>query len=463
MPHILKTSISSFAVTLLVILSSLSCTNRAIRPSMETVLFHNEEVAKKQNDLAHYIDRYRDRRFFPSFEAGVVVGDTLAWQHTCDTTVNETYPVASITKIFTALAVMQLEEQGLVDLDTPISHYLKGVSIARPELKSPKVTVRHLLSHSSGLPDVRHFRPRTYSRADGLYLNGRKFKLPAQVVPAGRHYRYSNHGFMLLGFLVEKNSGMPYKEYIQKNIYDPVGMTDAETSKNLTGAGGVKVSLQDMHRFAAMWLNEGRAVTGERVIKGKTLEKMLQLQLYIPYAEVKRYVGLGWRARRDADGVRTYFHIGGADYISAWLQVFPRHNCAVIYLGNPPEYTPALMAFLTAMQSKLAHLASAMVGADVPVHDFHPTMPTEEQEKTYLGIYKSPVTDVVTRIYRRNDRLYLSNRKERACLLPYTSHIYYSAREIITYDFVHRPGVEKPDGLATYYDYFERIGDLPEE
>jgi CubicO group peptidase (beta-lactamase class C family) len=442
-----------FLVFLLVIIQcSLSCSSGSIYEREKAGTVDPARVEETQRSIERYITAFGSRKYFPSFTVGVVIGNELAYHYCYRTTIHRTYSLASVTKIFTALAVMLLVEEGEIDLDDPISDYLTDVEIARSDLGSDRITIRHLLSHSSGLPDVRHYRPPYNSRTGSIDI-----KVPGQIYPAGRHYRYANQGFMLLGILVERVTGMSYREYIQKKVYDPVGMVDAKTSKNLSGAGGVIVSMQDMSRYASMWLNEGKSVLGKRIIRGGTIRKMLKQQLHIPYARVKRYVGLGWRIRSDRDGVLTFFHIGGANYVSAWLQIFPRHNCAVIYLGNPPEYTPELMGFLTRMQKKLGELATVMVGARRPVHQFNPTLPTKRIIDRYIGIYKSPVTNEIARVYLEDEKLYMTNEKESIQLFPYSSHIFLGGPNMLTYDFVHSPGKREPDGLATYYDFFERI------
>ena len=441
-------------LSICVIQCNISCKSGSIFPKEKTGQIDREKIVKAQANIESFIHRFGARDYFPTFAIAVVVGDSMVYHHCYRTNIHRTYSLASVTKIFTALAIMQLVEEGLIDLDTPISEYLTGVEIAKPELGSSRITVRHLLSHSSGLPDVRYFRPPYRSRSNGINLHGKELKVPGQVVPAGRHYRYANYGFMLLGLLVERVTGIPYREYIQKHIYNPIGMEDAKTSKKLSGAGGVIVSMQDMSRFASMWLREGKSITGKRIIDDDAIGQMLEQQLYIPHAKVKRYVGLGWRARRDEKGILTFFHIGGATHVSAWLQVFPRYNCAVIYLGNPTEYTPQLMYFLTSMQHRLARLATLTVGAEKSVNSFNPTMPTKNIMHQYTGVYKSPINDTIAHVYMKDGNLYMSNSKESIKLHPYSSHIFQGGRNMISYDFVHRPDLEKPDGLATFYDYF---------
>ena len=142
-------------------------------------------------------------------------------------TVNIRFPIASISKIFTATAILQLKEKGRLNITDPVSQYL-------PEFPYPEVTIKHLLSHTSGLPPYNAFfdkarkenPDKTFTNKDfipGIVAN----KQPLVYQP-GEKGNYDNINFLVLALIVEKVSGMPYKNFIEKNILQPAGM--AETS-----------------------------------------------------------------------------------------------------------------------------------------------------------------------------------------------------------------------------------------
>lgn len=403
--------------------------------------------------LEEFITNYANKKVFSSFASGVCVGDRLQFSTTYHNQLSTTYRIASISKIFTATAVMQLVEKGLVQLDQPITNYLPDAHLEKKGLSSRPVTVRDLLSHTSGLPDIRYFRPPYNADFPSL-----KKPVPGQIYPAGIHYRYSNYGFMILGKLVETVSGMPLKKYLQECIFQPAGMKYAVTKDALlTGADGVMLSIHDMANFAYMWLNNGMSVTGIQVLKPETVHAMLTEQLYIPDAVNKRFVGLGWQVRKDAGGIITFFHVGGADYVAAWIQMFPKYHAAVMYLGNPPVFTPDASYFFDSMQKRLAEIATEMVGAPRNISYFRATLPEPGRIRKYVGNYQNPISREISVVYLKGNNLYLKNDHESVLLNPITTHIFTGSQGELTYDFVCRPYAEHPDGLATHYGYYLRM------
>ena len=138
-------------------------------------------------------------------------------------TLDTRFILGSCTKPFTAVAVLQLMEAGKVDLDAPISRYLDGLPSAWN-----RVTVRELMTHTSGLPNYRLF-------LDYAYLSDPKYSRPGSVIalladkpldfPPGTKYEYSNSNYHLLAQIVEKVSGQTYEEFLQTHQFGAAGMT----------------------------------------------------------------------------------------------------------------------------------------------------------------------------------------------------------------------------------------------
>lgn len=134
------------------------------------------------------------------------------------------FPIASVTKGFTAMAILKLRDQGRVDLDGPAEHYYPPVArVAYPTRDAPKITLRHLLTHSSGLPEdnawadvTEHLTEPDLARIlDGALMS----RVP------GVHFEYSNLGWAILGRVIERVTGQSAREYIQREILTPLGMT----------------------------------------------------------------------------------------------------------------------------------------------------------------------------------------------------------------------------------------------
>src|SRR3954468_16500855 len=125
------------------------------------------------------------------------------------------YRVGSITKTFTAAAIMQLRDEGKLDLEDTIDRHLEGAA------HSP--TIRRLLSHASGLQRETHddswltFR---FAPPDELLETLAEAEI---VLPSGARFHYSNLAYALLGIVVERISGMPYQDYVREHLFEPVG------------------------------------------------------------------------------------------------------------------------------------------------------------------------------------------------------------------------------------------------
>ncbi|WP_153798440.1 serine hydrolase [Foetidibacter luteolus] len=137
------------------------------------------------------------------------------------------FPIASISKIFTATAILQLNEKGKLNITDPIIRYL-------PEFPYPEITIKHLLSHTSGLPPYNAFFDKAKKESPDKTFTNKDFMLevvahkqPLKYQP-GEKGNYDNVNFLVLALIVEKVSGIPYKNFIEKNILQPADM--AETS-----------------------------------------------------------------------------------------------------------------------------------------------------------------------------------------------------------------------------------------
>ncbi len=130
------------------------------------------------------------------------------------------FRIASITKPFTALCVLQLRERGLLDLDDPVSKYL-------PEYPGGEaIKLIHLLSHTSGIPE--YATVAFLGRADRPYTGDellRHFRDKGLRFPPGTKFEYSNSNYIALGLIIERVSSLPYGDFVAKNVFEPVGMT----------------------------------------------------------------------------------------------------------------------------------------------------------------------------------------------------------------------------------------------
>ncbi len=270
---------------------------------------------------------YRD---IPSVAAAIVCDDKVVWsrgfgfadrERARPATTLTLYRVASNTKMFTAVAVMQLRDRGKIDLHAPVREYLPWFHIREESAENP-VTVWHLLTHSSGLPREAAFPYWSDERFPSVdELRG---PLPSQraVLPPGTRWKYSNLGLALAGEIVEAAAGMPYSQYVRQHILEPLEMrhTSIDTidpasellavgysrrlprearspapfsdGRGLTPAFNMTSNVDDLSHFVAMVLGGG-SWGGRQILKPASMAEMLRPQ----------WVEAGWR---DGWGIGFY-------------------------------------------------------------------------------------------------------------------------------------------------------------
>jgi CubicO group peptidase (beta-lactamase class C family) len=318
------------------------------------------------------------------------------------------FRIASITKTFTAIAVMQLCEQGHLDLDAPANGYLRGYRLIPTRASFRPATVRHLLTHTAGIPEVVHVfdllhpdwgpfgaRPAVHSVMVGdpmpslaaYYRGGLRV-----VVEPGSAFAYSNHGFATLGQIVEDVSGKPLDRYLREHIFEPLGMTNADLVRSELiasslatgyalgprgaksvpdrewvgrGGSGIYSSSRDMARFVAALLGGGANERGS-VLKPATLATMFEPH----YQPDPRLPGMGLAFfRSDAGGHRVVGHEGILPGFNSEILVAPDDGVALIAFTNGSNGAMAWMP--TELRRLLHHLLDVpyeVVRTDVPQH-----------------------------------------------------------------------------------------------
>jgi len=258
----------------------------------------------------------------PSTQVAVVHQDQIVWSQAFgqNTSINHVYMNASIQKMFTAVAILQLVERGLVDLDADIQEYVP-FTVRHPEYPETPITVHMLLTHRSGLVEFPHqfawdtesafspqYRPPCPKHlldmsldeflAASLVPGGSNYDRRAWVSEPGQEYHYSVSAYPLLRYLVSQVEGQSYVEYMHENIFDPLGMNSSGFSADefagrhaipYTRINGENIELpiwngqgsmmrttaEDMAKFLLALLNDGRH-GGFQLLQPETIELMQQ-------------------------------------------------------------------------------------------------------------------------------------------------------------------------------------------
>ena len=192
--------------------------------------------------LAVVVPPQIDQTFTAAFEKshapgavlGVILDGKLAYVKTAGVrdvatkapvTEDTRFRIASMTKGFTAMSILKLRDAGKLQLDDPVAKYIPELAaINYPTKDSPVITIRMLLTHSEGFPEDNPWGDRQLAQTNETISAWMKAGIPFSRSP-GIAYEYSNFGFAILGQIVERVSGMPYKTYVMENILKPLGMT----------------------------------------------------------------------------------------------------------------------------------------------------------------------------------------------------------------------------------------------
>ena len=268
------------------------------------------------------------------------------------------FRLGSVTKQFTAVAIMILHERGLVDLDAPVKTYLTDAPAAWDG-----VTVRHLLAHTSGVPSFTDFDDYDSSKTlpatmDSLIARFRDRPLDFQP---GAGWRYSNSGYILLTAILEKASGQSYADFVAGTLFQPLGMSDsgydshaailprrasgyAPTARGLVNADYVDMSIPQ--GAGALYSTTRDLLKWEQGLFGGRLLRPESLTLLTTPVRNRYAFGL---IVTDAGGNRTVSHSGGIEGFNTHMAYDPDRRMTVIVLGNlngpgPDQVAGSLMA-----------------------------------------------------------------------------------------------------------------------
>jgi CubicO group peptidase (beta-lactamase class C family) len=210
-------------------------------------------LAQQELDIAAivaYIENLMAENKIPGLALSIIHDDEVVYTQGYGVTGPEGVPVTpqapfiigSTSKSFTALAIMQLVEAGKIDLDAPVQAYLPWFTLADPA-QAQKMTVRHLLTHTSGFSSMQGDKDILNEDAsDGaLQANVRELADTKPSRPVGEKFDYSNSNYDILGLIVQEVSGQSFETYVEEHIYTPLEMSNSYTSKSEADENGLAV------------------------------------------------------------------------------------------------------------------------------------------------------------------------------------------------------------------------------
>ena len=294
--------------------------------------------------IAEDIEKYH----IPAMAVAVVDKDSVLFEKTygnCES-IDQPFIIGSMSKSFTAIAVMQLHEQGKIDLDSPIDEYIDTSEWFAENTDHGRITVKDLLNHTSGITTYQTFGSLKSTEQYGSY-------------------EYANTNYGLLGLIIEAVSGMPYEQYIEQNIFEPIGMSHSAASlekskengliegyRNYFGipvaggpdypdkihkgtwtnipAGYLSSSISDMEKYLQMYLRGG-----ENILSSESIDRMFYDN--VPAGD-GTYYGMGWNYVTEMFSQPMLMHSGLVENYTSNMFIVPDKGIAVIVLVNMNDY-----------------------------------------------------------------------------------------------------------------------------
>lgn len=325
-----------------------------------------------------------DRQHMPGAVLGIIIDGQLVWVKSAGvadvksrTPVNaETvFRIASMTKSFTAMAILKLRDEGKLSLDDPVSKYVPTLTdLPYPTKDSPALTIRHLLTHSEGFPEDNPWGDRQLAQSNDAIKNFMRSGIPFSNAP-GVAFEYSNFGFAILGQVVTAVARKPYEDYVREQILIPLGMRSStfEASQvpkermapgyrwednvwkdepilahgSFGAMGGLWTTANDLARYVAFLMSAypPRDEPERGPIRRSSLREMQQMARWQPASaqrgtvdgptqlSVSAYAyGLG--VAQDCRFTHVVAHGGGLPGYGSFMRWYPEYGVGIIGMGN---------------------------------------------------------------------------------------------------------------------------------
>jgi CubicO group peptidase (beta-lactamase class C family) len=334
----------------------------------------SQAAATRFDEIDAYVQRQTDRLNIPGAALAIVEGDQMvhfrgfgrARPGGGAPAAQTPFVLGSITKSFTALAVMQLVEAGKVELDAPIQRYLPRFRVADLQV-SAQISVRHLLNQTSGLSQMAGVLPLAdFDDSPGVGERQARALAALQLThPVGSAFEYSNMNYNLLGLIVEAVSGESYAAYVRDHIFAPLEMRHSYPTRTEAMPDGLAVghrywfalpiaddlplprgslpsgqlisSAEDMSRYLSAHLNEGR-YGDVRILSPAGMDELHRPAVEGSIGLVRGRYAMGWLVDQTGP-TRIDWHEGTVPDYFSYMAILPEQRKGVVLLLNANQLT----------------------------------------------------------------------------------------------------------------------------
>lgn len=338
------------------------------------------------------------------------------------------YKCGSVSKLFVCTAIMQLHEQELIHIDSPVAKYLTDFSMKNRFSGATLVTIRHLLTHHGGIPsDI--FSGIVERSPDHFSTVIQSLSSDYYIFPPGLIYAYSNVGYSLLGTIVERISGLSFENYVQENILDVIEMkrssflnldlnmaeiaavydNDGHRTEEIplrdVPAGGLYSSVVDLSVFSRQYFNTNYP----KILDTNTIEEIFNTQNKTVSIDMGNEIGLAWHIMYTNSGKRIYLHNGATLYYRALLAIIPESNIGIVMLANSRKgdylIRDCLQFIEKDLENKSPHSKTQSPVSELPAGAHY--------ADSIVGIYTNP--GLVVHVFSKKKKLFaeLNNTKLR--------------------------------------------------
>jgi len=329
------------------------------------IVQHVEQLLEKQQTLSSpgisLLIRHQGQTVYAGAKGAATI-DNKGGSAFTPLTKNSTFYIASVTKPITAIAIMQLVERGQLDLNDPMNKWLPNMPISYQD-----ITINHLLTHRSGLPNSTTIflldKVEQFNNVSNQTLLRRYQTEDYLIFQPGTNSRYLNINYLILAEIINKVSGLSYKDYLQENIFSPLGMGATFVhSGALPGTGTMALNHgKDLRPYGITWALVGAmgiySTVGDlsKLIEGlakgmlisqQSLQLMTQDQTKNQVDWRSNHYGFGWYVPKYSQGLGQYYHSGSVDGYMSLLYINQTHDYSLVALGNGGDSTGQLISLI---------------------------------------------------------------------------------------------------------------------